>query len=110
MITNRYAKANNPVLDGYDPNKDNGYLIYLDANNLYGWAMSQEFPVGNCEWKDDIKHFDAMNIPDNSNKGYILGVDLSNFVTKCYSLIYFWCTYIFLSYDSFRRKINNSGF
>lgn len=107
MITNRYVKASNPVLDGYE---DNGYLIYLDANNLYGWARSQEFLVGNCEWKDDIKHFDVMNIPNNNNKGYILGVDLSNFVTKCYSLVYFWCTYIFLSYDSFRRKINNSGF
>ena len=76
MIINRYAKANNPVVDGYDPNKENEYLIYLDANNIYGCAMSQELPVGNFEWKDAIEHFDVMNVLDDSNKVYILEVDL----------------------------------
>lgn len=60
-------------------------LIYLDAKNLYGWAMSQELPVGNFEWKDDIEHFDLMNVPDNSSKGYILEVDLGNF---CYYMLF----------------------
>ena len=83
MITNRYAKANNPVVDGYDRNKENEYLIYLDANNLCGWAMSQELPVSYFEWKDDIEHFIVIKVPKNSNKGYILEADLGN---SCYHM------------------------
>ena len=44
--------------------------------------MSQELPVGNCKWKDDIEHLDVMNVPDNSNEGYILEVDVDGFC--CY--------------------------
>ena len=42
MITTRYAEANHPYLpeSGYDPESALAYLIYLDANNLYGWAMA----------------------------------------------------------------------
>ena len=39
-ITHRYPKANNQYLDSYDPSKEKEFIIYLDANNLYGWAMS----------------------------------------------------------------------
>ena len=46
----RYAKANNPYLQYYDPVKDTSYILYLDANNLSGWAMSQPLPVGNFRW------------------------------------------------------------
>ena len=49
-IMKRYAKANNPYVNDFDPEKENIYIQYLDANNLYGWAMSQPLPVDEFKW------------------------------------------------------------
>ena len=38
-------------MKNYDKNKESSYLMYLDANNFYGWAMSQKLPVGSFKWK-----------------------------------------------------------
>ena len=46
----RYAKANNKYMKKYDEDIISSYLIYLDANNLYGWAMSQKLPVNGLKW------------------------------------------------------------
>ena len=79
--THRYAKANNKYMRDYDKNKESWYLEYLDANNLYGWPMSQKLPVTNFKWieKDDISKFDEefiKNYDEDSDQGYILDVDV----------------------------------
>ena len=53
----QYAKASNKYIKDYDKNKVSSYLNYWDVNNLYGWAMSQRFPVNNFEWIEDTSQF-----------------------------------------------------
>ena len=75
----RYAKANNKHKKNYDKNIESSYLMYLYANNLYGWAMSQKLPVNGFEWIEDLSQFkeDLMkNYDENSNKGHFLEVDV----------------------------------
>ena len=49
----RYAKANNRYMQNYNKNIESSYIQYLDANNLYGRAMSQKLPVNNFKWIED---------------------------------------------------------
>ena len=73
----RYAKANNPYLQDYDADKEKSYIIYLDANNLYGWAMSQPLPVGNFSWMRTMPtEKQIMSWTPNRKRGFILEVDL----------------------------------
>ena len=51
MLSKRYAKANNPLVEGYDPSKPTNYLTFLNANNLYSWAMSLPLPKSNFKRK-----------------------------------------------------------
>ena len=53
----RYAKANNKYMRNYNKNIESSYLMYLDANNLYGWAMSQKSFVNSFKWEDDLSRF-----------------------------------------------------
>ena len=56
----RYAKANNKLMGSlYDPTKPTSYIMYVDANNLYGWALSQAVPEKDYEWLSDDECRDA---------------------------------------------------
>ena len=78
-ISHRHAVANNPQLEGYDPDKPHSYITYLDANNLYGTAMPEPLPVGNFRFlsEQEISDFDVMTVPTYGPVGYILECDLS---------------------------------
>ena len=54
----RHAKANNKYMKNYDKNKKSSYIQHLDANNLYGWAMSQKLPVNGFKWINDVSEKD----------------------------------------------------
>ena len=75
----RYAKANNIYMKNYDKNIESSYLTYLDANNLYGWAMSQKLRVNRFMWYNKyISEFDEnliKNYNENSAVGYFFEVD-----------------------------------
>lgn len=78
MITTRYAKANNKYMNEYDTSKPSSYIMYLDANNLYGYAMSQYLPIGSYAWFDSSKvdtNF-IMSQSDEQEIGYLLECDL----------------------------------
>ena len=51
---NRYAKANSRYMKNYDKSKNSSYIQYLDANKLYGAAMSENLPINGFKWVNDI--------------------------------------------------------
>ena len=80
QATHRYAKANK-YMKNHDKNIESSYIEYLDANNLYGWTMSQKLPVNDFKWvkqeelsklnEDFIKNYD-----ENDNTGYFFETDI----------------------------------
>ena len=69
----RYAKANNEYMKDYDESKESSYIQYLDANNLYGAAMSEKFPINGFKWVNDISRID---------KKFVKSYDKKKIVTK----------------------------
>ena len=74
----RYIEANNENLSNFDCTKPTNHLFYIDANNLYGYAMSSPLPLRNFCWltPDEIQQLDVSAIDEDSSCGYILEVDL----------------------------------
>ena len=73
----RYAKTNK-YMDKHDK-KITSYLLYLDANNLYGWVMSQKLPINGFKWVEDLSEFNESfikNYDENRDRGYFLEVDV----------------------------------
>lgn len=74
----RMSKANNPMLNNYNFSDPLSYIVYLDATNLYGWAMKQYLPTGKFRWlhENEISTFSLSDISHTSEYGYVLEVDL----------------------------------
>ena len=69
--------ANNKYMgDKFDPKEKSIYLQYLDANNLYGWAMSQSLPTGGFRWIS-IEPNEVRELAAHTDKGYLLEVDVT---------------------------------
>ena len=83
-ISKRYAEANNKYMKSYDSSKKSKFIQYLDANNLYGWAMSQNRPTHGFKWMKNLTKDQVMKILEKANHsmknhgktGYIFEVDL----------------------------------
>ena len=87
----RYVKANNKYMKNYNKKIKSSYLEYLDTNNLYGWAMSQKLPANDFKWveENDLSTFNESfikNYDENSDKGYILEVDVQ-YPKKLFNLL-----------------------
>ena len=77
MVSKRFSMSNNSLCpDRYDNKKPNKWLMYLDANNLYGWAMSQSLPISDFKWVtiDDTTLETILSCPEESEVGYIVEV------------------------------------
>ena len=74
-ISNRYSKANNKYLKSYDPKQELKHIIYLDANKLYGYAVSKFFPTSGFKWIDP-KEFDVNKYTSNTSKKCVIEVGL----------------------------------
>ena len=76
---NRYTHANNHYMKDYDKTKESSYIQYLDANNLYGAAMSKKLPNKGLKWLDDIERIDEEFIKEYNeinDKGYVIEADV----------------------------------
>ena len=62
QVIHRYAKANNKYMKNYDKDIISSYLMYLDASNLYGWAMFQKLPVNCFKWVEKLSRFNEIFI------------------------------------------------
>ena len=74
MVSHRHAQANNQYKENYNNEEPTSFIQYLDANNLYGWAMSQPMPTGGFQW---VNYTDQiLETPADADCGFFLEVDL----------------------------------
>ena len=78
-VVHRYAKANNKYMKNCDEKKEFSFLEYLDANNLYGWAMCQKLPISGFKWVRNVSRIDKGFIKDydeDGDVGFFLKIDI----------------------------------
>jgi hypothetical protein len=75
QVSQRYAEANNKYMKEHDPNKPSSYIMYEDANNLYGLAMCKPLPTGGYEWCEMTKE-KIMTWSEEDDVGYFVEVNL----------------------------------
>ena len=77
-ISKRYAEANNKYMKDYNPDKESVYIQYLDANNLYGWAMSQPLPTHGFKWIENLTKEKVFSLLEQQspNHGFLFEIDL----------------------------------
>ena len=77
QVVHRYVKVNNVYMgDWYNPREESSFRQYLEANNLYGWAMSQLLPAGGFRWVN-IEPNEIDELARRTDKGYLLEVYVS---------------------------------
>ena len=74
--THKYAKAINKYMKNYDKKTESLHLTCLDANNLYGWAISQKLPVNGFVWYNDYLSDFNENYNENNDERYFIEVDI----------------------------------
>ena len=75
QVSHRFSKTNNKYMKDFDENKGSAYIHYFDANNLYGWAMSQSLPVSSFKWVKSKSKFTTdliLNYDEDSDVEYLL--------------------------------------
>lgn len=72
----RYAKANNKYMEDFDAEQPSSYLMYLDVNNLYGYAMMDYLPLNGYKWSNNTPINTILRTPDNNVIGYFVEVNL----------------------------------
>ena len=76
----KYKKANNKCIKNNDSTKASSYLMYVDANDLYRYAMSKNLPTSDFQWIEDISIYTKdyiKNYNENNDTGYLLVVDVT---------------------------------
>ena len=84
QVSQPYSKANNKYMKDFDENKESAYIQYFDANNLYGWSVSQPLPVSGFKWVKNKSNFTTdftLNCDAYRDVGYILSQ--TEKVNKC---------------------------
>ena len=76
QVSRTHTKANNKYMASYNIDIVASYIMYLDANNLYGGGMSEKLPYAEFEWSNDIQTAEDVLKYDNGDNGYFLDVDL----------------------------------
>src|SRR5690606_17910047 len=71
----KHVRANNPSCSDYNPSEPKSHILYIDTNNLYGFAMSQKLPMRNFRWVT-VDSDTLINHPVDDPEGFIVEVDL----------------------------------